>query len=67
MPEEDAVKRVMPHNLEAEMSVIGALLMDQQAIGTVMEILTKDDFYSRQYGIMRRFWSWSRAAWLSIR
>lgn len=52
MPEEDAVKRVMPHNLEAEMSVIGAMLMDQQAIGSVMEILTKGDFYSRQYGIM---------------
>lgn len=52
MPEEDAVKRVMPHNLEAEMSVIGAMLMDQQAIGSVMEILTRDDFYSRQYGIM---------------
>lgn len=52
MPEEDVVKRIMPHNLEAEMSVIGAMLMDQQAIGSVMEILTKDDFYSRQYGIM---------------
>lgn len=34
------------------MSVIGAMLMDQQAIGAVMEILNKDDFYSRQYGIM---------------
>ena len=48
MPEEDVVKRIMPHNLEAEMSVVGAMLMDQQAIGSVMELLTPDDFYSRQ-------------------
>ena len=34
------------------MSVIGAMLMDEQAIGAAMELLTKDDFYSRQYGIM---------------
>jgi replicative DNA helicase len=34
------------------MSVIGAMLMDQQAISTAMEILSPDDFYSRQYGIM---------------
>lgn len=52
MSEQDEIKRVMPHNTEAEMSVIGAMLMDQQAIGTAMEIVTKDDFYSRQYGIM---------------
>lgn len=52
MPEEDVVKRIMPHNLEAEMSVVGAMLMDQQAIGSVMELLTPDDFYSRQYGLM---------------
>ena len=42
----------MPHNIEAEMAVIGAMLMDQQAIGTAMDLLTKEDFYSRQYGIM---------------
>ena len=52
LAEEDVVKRIMPHNLEAEMSVVGAMLMDQQAIGSVMELLTPDDFYSRQYGLM---------------
>ncbi len=34
------------------MSVVGAMLMDQQAIGKAMEVLSADDFYSRQYGIM---------------
>ncbi|MDD5939596.1 MAG: replicative DNA helicase [Lachnospiraceae bacterium] len=52
MAEDNAVKRIMPHSLDAEMSVIGAMLMDQQAISTAMEILSPDDFYSRQYGIM---------------
>lgn len=52
MAEEDQIKRVMPHSLEAEMSVIGAMIMDEQAIGKATEILQPDDFYSRQYGVM---------------
>ncbi len=52
MPEENVITRVMPHSEEAEMSVIGAMLMDQQAISKAMELLTPDDFYSRQYGII---------------
>ena len=50
---EDAVlKRVAPQNIEAEMSVIGSMLMDRDAISAATELLTKDDFYQRQYGIM---------------
>ncbi len=52
MPEENVITRVMPHSEEAEMSVIGAMLMDQQAISKAMELLTPEDFYSRQYGII---------------
>jgi len=52
MAEEDAIRRVMPHSVEAEMSVIGAMIMDQQAIGKATELLTAEDFYARQYGIM---------------
>ena len=52
MAEEEAIKRIMPHSMEAEMSVIGSMLMDQQAISAAMEILHPEDFYSRQYGIM---------------
>ena len=32
MAEEDAIRRVMPHSIEAEQSVIGAMLMDAEAI-----------------------------------
>ncbi len=50
MAEEDVIKRVMPHNLEAEQSVIGAMLMDGEAIDIAAEMLEEEDFYARQYG-----------------
>ena len=46
------VKRIMPHDREAEQSVIGSMLMDKDAIVVASEILTKDDFYENQYGIL---------------
>ena len=52
MAEEEAIRRIMPHNLEAESAVIGSMLMDQEAIQAAAEILTAEDFYSRQYGVM---------------
>ncbi len=51
--EDDAlVKKIMPHNLEAEQSVIGAMLMDPMAIDTAGEMLVGEDFYSKQNGIV---------------
>ncbi|MCC8067392.1 MAG: replicative DNA helicase [Clostridiales bacterium] len=50
--EENVLKRVMPHNTEAEQSVIGAMLMDRDAVTTASELLTPEDFYQRQYGIL---------------
>lgn len=50
--EEDIIKKIMPHNVEAERSVIGSMLMDRDAIMIASEILTGDDFYHRQYGII---------------
>ena len=52
MAEEEAIRRIMPHNLEAESAVIGSMLMDQEAIQAAAEILTAEDFYSPQYGVM---------------
>lgn len=46
------VKRVMPHEREAEQSVIGSMLIDKDAIVTASEILTKDDFYDDLYGTL---------------
>ena len=51
--ENDALlKRVQPHSLEAEQSVIGAMLMDREAIIAASEIITDADFYQKQYGVM---------------
>ena len=50
--DENFVKKVMPHNLEAEKSVIGSMFLDREATLTVSEMLTADDFYQKQYGII---------------
>ena len=52
MAEEEAVRRIMPHDLEAEQSVIGSMIMDKDAIAAASELLTEEDFYSKQYGVV---------------
>ena len=50
---DDAViKRILPHNIEAEKSVISSMLMGNDAIEVAAEMLTGEDFYQRQYGIV---------------
>ena len=50
--EETLIKRVLPHSLEAEQSVIGSMLMDREAVIAASELITGSDFYQQQYGIM---------------
>ncbi|MBR5943336.1 MAG: replicative DNA helicase [Lachnospiraceae bacterium] len=50
--EESILKRVLPHSVEAEQSVIGSMIMDRDAILTASEIITGDDFYNKQYGVI---------------
>ena len=50
--EEAIIKRIMPHSQEAEQSVIGSMIMDREAILIASEIITGEDFYQRQYGIV---------------
>ncbi|MCC8060698.1 MAG: replicative DNA helicase [Clostridiales bacterium] len=50
--DEALLKRVLPHSMEAEQSVIGSMLMDKEAIVAASEIVAGDDFYHRQYGVM---------------
>ncbi|MBR3039468.1 MAG: replicative DNA helicase [Lachnospiraceae bacterium] len=50
--EEVVVRKVMPHSTESEQSVLGAMLMDSQAIISAGEILTGEDFYNKQYGVI---------------
>lgn len=44
--------KVPPSNLEAEGSVLGAILIDKDAINTVSEILTPADFYDNKNAII---------------
>src|SRR3989344_7055324 len=41
--------RIPPHSLEAEESVIGALLLDKDAIIAIAEFLRPEDFYSEKH------------------
>ncbi len=50
--DETLIKRILPHSVEAERAVIGSMLMDTDAIITAAEMITGDDFYQQQYGIL---------------
>ena len=54
MPEidENFIKRIQPHNEDAERSVLGSMLMDRDAIVEAEGILVSGDFYQRQNGIL---------------
>ena len=50
--DETVIKRIMPHSIEAEQSVIGSMLMDREAILVASELVTGEDFYNKQYGVL---------------
>jgi replicative DNA helicase len=39
-------RRIPPHNIDAEQSVLGAILLDNLSMGAVLEIIEAEDFYS---------------------
>ena len=41
--------KVMPHNIEAEQAVLGAILIDLQAQSDILAMLADDDFYSESH------------------
>ncbi|RJO61460.1 replicative DNA helicase [candidate division WS5 bacterium] len=48
----EAEGRIPPHNEEAEVSVLGAILLEKDAIIKVADILNEDDFYSDTHRII---------------
>lgn len=44
--------KVPPHNEEAEQSVLGAILIDKDAILNISEIISPSDFYNPTHGII---------------
>ena len=45
MPSETILEKLSPQNLEAEMAVLGSMLMDEEAISVAVELLSRDSFY----------------------
>src|ERR1051325_6494446 len=45
--------KVPPHSIEAEQSLLGALLLDNQAFDRVADLVTGEDFYRDDH---RRLW-----------
>jgi len=45
MPTEIALEKIPPQNLDAEMAVLGSMLLDEDALSVAIESLDKDSFY----------------------
>jgi len=43
------LRKLPPQSLEAEMSILGGILIDNDAINRVLEVLTDDDFYRESH------------------
>ena len=50
--DEALLKRILPHSIEAEQSVIGSMIIDRDAIVTASGIILGEDFYNKQYGVL---------------
>ena len=52
--------KIPPQDIEAEQSVLGAIMIDKDAIGSVADVLEPNDFYDKKngvvYEIMLRLW-----------
>ena len=50
--DENTIRRIQPHNDKAEQGIIGAMLVNRDAITDLVDLLTGEDFYNKQYGIL---------------
>lgn len=46
------LQNILPHNLEAEESLIGAILIDQEALTKVADVVRPEDFYKDSHTII---------------
>lgn len=44
--------RIPPQNTDAEMSLLGAVLIDEEALADVSEHVTPNDFYDKRHGVI---------------
>ncbi len=50
----ELIKRVPPHNIEAEQAVLGGVLIDNTIFSSILEVLKEDDFYHPAHKIIFR-------------
>ncbi len=50
--DENVIRRVLPHSLEAEQSVIGSMILDTETISVAASLLKQEDFYQKAYGLL---------------
>ena len=46
---DDNLRKVPPQNLEAESSVLGGILLENEAVNQVLELLRPEDFYRESH------------------
>jgi len=49
MPEITEIEKIPPQNLEAEMSLLGAILIDKEAMLKITDLVEADDFYKNSH------------------
>lgn len=49
---DNSLRKLPPQNLEAEQSLLGALLIDKDAIIKIADLISADDFYQTAHGII---------------
>ncbi len=50
--DEQVIRKTQPNSVESEQAVLASMLMSRDAVVTVADMLTKDDFYQVQYGVI---------------
>ena len=48
--QEDVIKKILPHSIEAEQSLLGSMLVNRSAIQVASEIVRGEDFYIHRNG-----------------
>ena len=50
--DEAVIRKIQPNSVESEQAVLASMLMSREAVVNVADMLTKDDFYQTQYGVI---------------
>ena len=50
--DEQVIRKIQPNSIESEQAVLSSMLASRDAVIIVADMLTKDDFYQVQYGVI---------------